>query len=573
MTAHNDGTHLLDHVLHRLDWSLDNPTGLRRETRAAAEVARLIPQPVRGHALRATAPLLRSRTREMELAPLPHAQDRRWFLTPNNTVEGGVRLNLAGREPGGRVHPSDRREVLRWLSRRLMELVNVDTGGRVIRNCVVTDDVYKRTPGDAFADLYVEWERGAPIERVWSPAIGTVAVPYDHWRQGDHVRSGVVLASGPGIKPGRRHRIENTENIGATFSAAVGVPLPDADGRPIESILPAGSNGAGRRRARAARAYAKRALERSAERRVPRWAQRQDPALPRMRTDLGLAAQAAHQRADAAYQHADHAHGETTWLKQRVEPLERHAQIAAMTAWLPYADVPEDLLISVVMPTRNRVALLEEAVASVREQSYEAWELLIVDDGSTDGTPDFIADLDDPRVRTFRTDGVGPAKARNVALEAAYGELITYLDDDNLFDPHWLKAIAWTFGALPETRLCYGVRVFDDEGRALHQTINGRPAMHFISWDPEAVRSYNLADMNVLAHRSCETRFDEDLSYLCDWDLLLRLAKDSTPVELPAVAVYYRTHHGDRITTTLGPEAMTREYEIVRQKLESDAAV
>jgi len=97
--------------------------------------------------------------------------------------------------------------------------------------------------------------------------------------------------------------------------------------------------------------------------------------------------------------------------------------------------------------------------------------------------------------------------------------------------------------------------------------------MHFVSWDAEALRSYNLADMNVLAHRRCDTRFDEDLAYLSDWDLLLQLAKETTPVELPAVAVYYRTHRDDRITTTLGPEEMTREFEIVRQKLEADAAV
>jgi predicted AlkP superfamily phosphohydrolase/phosphomutase len=574
MTAHNDGTHLFDHVLHRLDWGLDDPNGLGRQTRAAAEVARLIPRPVRGHALRAATPLLRARTRESSLEPLPGPQDRRWFLTPNNTVEGGVRLNLAGREPSGRIHPDDRREVLRWLSERLMELVNVDTGGRVITKCVITDDVYKRSPGDAFADLYVQWERSAPVERVWSPAIGTVAVPYEHWRQGDHVRAGLVYARGPGIRTGRRRRTIGTENIAPTICAAVGVPLDGVDGRPIESILPSTAISPSRSRVRDVRAQVGRSLDRSGERRVPRWARRQDPEVRRLRLDLRSTtdvAQSALRRAEEAHQNADFAHSEGTWIKRRIEPLERQAQIAAMTAWLPHADVAPDLLISVVTPTRNRLAALKEAVASVQGQSYEAWELLIVDDGSTDGTPEFLEELDDPRIRTFRAESVGPSRARNVGLDAAHGEVITYLDDDNLYDSNWLKAVAWTFGAMPDTSLCYGVRVFDDEGRALHQTINGRPAMHFVSWDPEALRSYNLADMNVLAHRRCDTRFDEELAYLGDWDLLLQLAKDTTPVELPAVAVYYRTHRDDRITTTLAPEAMTREFEIVRQKVEADA--
>ena len=70
-----------------------------------------------------------------------------------------------------------------------VHLLIVDTGGRVVRRCVFTDDVYRRTPGDAFGDLYVEWERSTPIERVWSPATGTVASTYEHWRQGDHERA------------------------------------------------------------------------------------------------------------------------------------------------------------------------------------------------------------------------------------------------------------------------------------------------------------------------------------------------------------------------------------------------
>src|SRR4249919_50161 len=137
-------------------------------------------------------------------APLPRLQDRRWFQAPNNSVVGAVRLNVAGREPSGRVHPADRGAAIRWLADRLKELVNVETRGRVVRECFVTTAVYDPAPGDAFADLYVEWERSAPIERVWSPAIGTVAVPYEHWREGDHGAEGLMLASGPGIRAGRR---------------------------------------------------------------------------------------------------------------------------------------------------------------------------------------------------------------------------------------------------------------------------------------------------------------------------------------------------------------------------------
>lgn len=571
MTAHNDGTHMLDHVLHRLDWGLDEPGGLGSATQAAAEAARLVPGPLRARTLRALAPLLRGRARGGDPGSLPPAHHRRWFSTPNNTVVGAVRLNLAGREPCGRVHPADRRDVLRWLSQRLMELVNVDTGGRVVRRCVVTDDAYRRAPDDAFGDLYIEWERSAPIERVWSPAVGTVAMPYDHWRQGDHVREGLLLACGPGIKPGKRRRTFHTADLGATFSAALGVPLPGADGMPIASVLPAGAGAADEARG-VARARARGRLIRQAERRVPGWARRGEPALARVRDELGVSVARAHARADSAHELAELANSGVETLDSRLGTLERGADVSAMAAWLPRAEVPQELLISIVMATRDRMESLADAIASVEAQSYTRWELLLVDDGSTDGTAAFLEGLSDPRVRVLTTPGVGPCGARNAALDAAHGDVITYLDDDNLFDPHWLKAIAWTFAALPDTSVCYGARVFDDEGRALRGEISGKAGLHFLAWDEHEIRLRNLTDMNVLAHRRSDVRFDEQLAYYGDWDLLLQLVKDIRPVELPAVAVYYRTHAPDRLSSTVTPDEMRREYRIIRAKLDGATA-
>jgi hypothetical protein len=409
---------------------------------------------------------------------------------------------------------------------------------------------------------------------VWSPAVGTVAMPYDHWRQGDHVRDGVVLACGPGIQPGKRRRTFHTADLGATFSAALGVPLPDADGQPIASILPVGTGSPAERRSGRARARARigRTLTGRAERRVPGWAKHHDPALTRVRDDLSARVAAAQARADAARAQAELAGAGVAELDGRLAPLERGADVAAMSAWLPYAQVPPDLLISIVMATRNRRESLAEAIASVEAQTYRRWELVVVDDGSSDGTAEFLDGITDSRVRTLRTAGIGPCGARNAALDVAHGDVITYLDDDNLFDPQWLKAIAWSFIALPDTSVCYGARVFDDEGRALRGLISGRAAIHFLKWDAQAIRTQNLADMNVLAHRRCEVRFDEQLAYYGDWDLLLQLAKDVTPVELPAIAVYYRTDAHDRLSATLPPNEMRREYEVVRKKLTDEAA-
>ena len=547
MTAHHDGTHLLDHVLGRLDWLLDVPDGMDPATRAAAKLAGFMPRGLRGRALRAATPLIRAHDGDGTTHPLPPTAERRWFMTPNNTVEGSVRLNLAGREPSGRIHPADRRRALEWLAERLEELVNVDTGDKVVESCTISEDVYRREPGDSFGDLFVEWNRAAPIERVWSPSVGSVAVPYEHWRQGDHVREGVTLAVGPGIRRGQRHRVHPTPDLGATFTAALGLTLPDVDGEPIASILPEAMRlpAAARHRGLPARV-----LNASLRQRRPRWATRRD---------LHLSAPKVAPPAQDG--------GELAELRTRVEDLERHSQIAAMSAWLTQAEVAEDLLISVVTPTRDRRQLLEIAIDSVQAQAYGRWELLVVDDGSEDGTPELLERVTDPRIRTFSTSGAGACRARNVALDEARGDVVAYLDSDNRFDPNWLKAVAMTFTTRPDAKVVYGARVCDDSGRLVNTASTGRPRIHFDRWDPAALREYNIADMNVLAHRRNGVRFDEELSQLGDWDLLLQLAADTVPLEVPAIAAYYRTDAPARLSTSVPPEQMVREYDYIRSKM------
>src|SRR3954468_22845296 len=553
MAAHHDGTHLLDQVLNRLEWGLDNPRGFGLGTRAAAEAARLVPPGLRTRAFGRAAPFLRRHVTSPGLDAIPAREARRWFLTPNNTVVGALRLNLAGREPAGRIQPGDRRAVLDWLSKRLGELVNLDTGGPVVRRCVVTDDVYRRSERDAFGDLYVEgerdafgdlyveWERDAPIERVWSPATGTVVVPYEHWRQGDHVREGLTLAVGPGIRPGKRRRVYPIPDLGATIAAASGVALPDADGRPIESILPAG----------AAPRRLERALGPRADRRVPGWAQRSaSSAAPPPKRDEPAPAPSP--------------------LEGRLAALERHAQVGVMSAWLRNAEVPHDLLISVVLATRDRCDLLAGAIESVRAQTYARWELLVVDDASTDGTAELLARDEDPRLRRLASDGAGECAARNLGLDAAHGDVLVYLDDDNRFDPDWLKAVALTFGTLPDTDVAYGARVCDDFGRVHHGPSTARPWMQFAAWDADALEDFNIADTNVLAHRPSNERFDEELSFFGDWDLLLRLTQNRSrlPTEIPAIAAYYRTDVDGRMTTSVPREEIERAYRRILDKRE-----
>jgi glycosyltransferase involved in cell wall biosynthesis len=102
----------------------------------------------------------------------------------------------------------------------------------------------------------------------------------------------------------------------------------------------------------------------------------------------------------------------------------------------------EDPLISVVTPTHNRAQLLQRAMASVLAQRWQAFEWIVVDDGSQDETPAVLRSCADPRVRFRRLDpNRGVAAARNAGIEAARGAFVAFLDDDDEYLPDYLEAV------------------------------------------------------------------------------------------------------------------------------------
>jgi len=101
-------------------------------------------------------------------------------------------------------------------------------------------------------------------------------------------------------------------------------------------------------------------------------------------------------------------------------------------------------LVSVIMPSFNSAAFVGEAVASVLTQDYRPLELLIVDDGSSDNSPQLIAELQERHkdtVRCFRQSNKGPYPARNLALSHSRGEFIAFLDADDYWDPSFLSRL------------------------------------------------------------------------------------------------------------------------------------
>jgi GT2 family glycosyltransferase len=208
---------------------------------------------------------------------------------------------------------------------------------------------------------------------------------------------------------------------------------------------------------------------------------------------------------------------------------------------------------SVVLPTFDRARLVTEAVESILRQTTADWELIIVDDGSTDGTEDAVAGyLTDPRVRYCHGPHCGPSLARNRGIDLARGEYVAFLDSDDRSLPLALQAHLAAFATNPETGMTVGGYVVIDETGAV--TGERRPWEEYGALTPEGwlLNCYGIPG-SVMVRREWLKRvggFDPTIDQAEDWDLFLRLAFAGCPMTWVREPVCgYRLHPGN---STLG---------------------
>lgn len=206
------------------------------------------------------------------------------------------------------------------------------------------------------------------------------------------------------------------------------------------------------------------------------------------------------------------------------------------------------MLVSVYLPTRNRVELLSRAVRSVLAQSHADLELIVVDDASTDATPAYLAELAsrDERVRTYRTESPrGAPHARNLAVRAARGEWVTGLDDDDEFATTRLAASVAVAGALETAGVAFSALYTQDE------VITARGTS--VTNKPCCTRLEDLFRQNCMGNQVFVRKerlldvggYDEALPAWQDLDLAMRLVDRFGPARL-IDAPLYRLHNDER---------------------------
>ena len=202
--------------------------------------------------------------------------------------------------------------------------------------------------------------------------------------------------------------------------------------------------------------------------------------------------------------------------------------------------------VSVVIPTRDRHEILRRTLEGALAQEGVDLEVIVVDDGSRDGTAERLAGLDEPRLRIVRNEtsrGVGAA--RNIGIREARGEWLAFLDDDDLWSPQKLKTQIDTARAGGAAVAYAAVAVVDEELDLIEILRGPQPAKVRDDLITGCVIPAGCSNVVATAEivRAVDG-FDERLHQFADWDMWLRLTArgDVAVAEAPLVA--YVQHSG-----------------------------
>lgn len=183
--------------------------------------------------------------------------------------------------------------------------------------------------------------------------------------------------------------------------------------------------------------------------------------------------------------------------------------------------------ISIITPVFNGVRYITEAAESVYAQTCLEWEWIIIDDGSTDGSAILLDELDDPRILVIHQANAGASAARNVGLQHARSDYVTFLDVDDLLPPNALALRAAYLDAQPDVDIVNGgVRVISKGSvlRYYHPDLAKGPLLDRLARLEEGV----FFGVNYMIRRACidDHRFIEGLSHCEDLIFFLTLAND-----------------------------------------------
>lgn len=227
--------------------------------------------------------------------------------------------------------------------------------------------------------------------------------------------------------------------------------------------------------------------------------------------------------------------------------------------------------VNIIMPVYNGVRFIAQAINSVLAQDFQDWELMVVNDGSTDGTAEVLASFADARIRVISQANGGEAAARNRALDAINGEYVAFLDADDLYLPSALADMTAFLRVHEEFDAVRCDGYFCDESEHLLGRISEvRPEVQPGNILEELVLNPAVIGppMLVMARHACirkaNARFDSDLVMGTDWDFWIQLARCARFGLTDRITCMYRIH---QTNITKSVSARRRNADLVRGRL------
>lgn len=212
-----------------------------------------------------------------------------------------------------------------------------------------------------------------------------------------------------------------------------------------------------------------------------------------------------------------------------------------------------DSLVSVIIPTHNRLNFLQEAINSVLKQSHRHWELIVVDDGSDDGTWEFLQTLKENHsnhlIKIFRQENQGPGPSRNLGVQYARGELLAFLDSDDTWLPEKLSVQVEFMRQNSDYQLCQTEEIWIRKGvRVNPKNKHQKPS----GWIFEKCLALCLISPSAVMLRKsffqALSGFDPEFPVCEDYELWLRATLKSPVKTLEAALVLKRGGHGDQLS-------------------------
>lgn len=220
-------------------------------------------------------------------------------------------------------------------------------------------------------------------------------------------------------------------------------------------------------------------------------------------------------------------------------------------------------LVSIMMPAYNADPYIGAAIESVLAQTYSAWELLIVDDGSTDGTGDVMKRYHDQRIRSFRQPNAGESVARNRALAETQGEFVAFLDADDFFQPDHIANLVDHLQRHTEVEGVYTDGYYCNSADVPLARLSSRRRGPFTGdIYPELVLASDVFGPPLcvmvrtapIAER--QLRFDPAIVIGPDWDFFTRLAAFTRFGYVDATTCFYRVHDSNITVRVPSPKRL-----------------